>query len=112
MVEQQGGEPADYPRLLHSLRVESLSVADLTAQGVLAHVGLTLADATGPDHAPTQRVGAAIFAVGHQGLLVPSAAGAGLLVIAAFPDRFAAGTVTVTVTVDLHAWAAPRLRPI
>ena len=56
------------------LHVSLQSTLDLRDPTV---AGLSVADLTGDDYSLTQAIGAAAVAVGHEGLLVPTATGVG-----------------------------------
>ncbi|MBB2975094.1 RES domain-containing protein [Microbacterium endophyticum] len=72
--------------LLHTIAVDDVLVLDLTDPEVLEKLGLTLADVADDDWTACQSVGHAAWFLGFQGVLAPSASGAGL-VLAAFEGR-------------------------
>jgi RES domain-containing protein len=101
MVAQQGGVPGDFPRDLHTVSVRPLRLIDLTTPAALGMVGLTAESIQSNDHGPCQRVGAAVFAAGHDGVLATSAAAGRLLVIAASPLAVQRGSISVRETRDI-----------
>ncbi len=108
MVQGQGGQPEDFPRLLHTVAVRELRVVDLTSEVVLRRLDLGDSDFEPGVHAACQRVAAAVYALGYQGLLAPSAAGIDLIVVAAYPDLAEHSALTLLASEDLHEWAAHR----
>ena len=81
-------------RELHDVVVNSLPVLDLTAEGALDHVGLTMDDLADDDWAACQAVGEAAHFLGMAGIAAPSATGFGV-VLAAFETRVGPGQLTV-----------------
>lgn len=82
-------------RELHDIEVDGLPVLDLTKNGALDHVGLTLDDVDDDDWSACQAIGEAAHFLGMAGIAAPSATQVGL-VVAAFETRVAAGQLTLT----------------
>ena len=98
MAEGQGRGPASFlPRDLHVIRATELRLADLTAEGALESVGLSLGLIRADDWSPCQMVGQAAHYLGLQGILAPSATDLGF-VIAAFEPALKRGQLVVEET--------------
>jgi RES domain-containing protein len=70
--------PADFlPRILFRYEGELHDLLDLRDEGALKAVGLTHSDLLADDAAACQEVGEAAFVAGREGILAPSATGAG-----------------------------------
>lgn len=89
-----------FPRTLHTISVDKFRVIDLSDSARLAVVGLSIADVEADDRAPCQRVGEAVAYLGYEGLVAPSASGAGL-VIAAFEPRISLSQLIVLDSSDV-----------
>lgn len=86
MAEGQGAGPASFlPRTVHTVTVTGLTVADLTAAGALATVGLSNTTLAGSYRA-CQQIGDAANTLGFGGVLAPSAVSKGE-VLAVFTRR-------------------------
>lgn len=97
MAETTGAAPEALLRRgreLHDVQVAGLAVLDLTADGALDHVGLTLEDIADDDWSACQAVGEAAHFLGMAGITAPSATRAGI-VVAAFETLVAPGQLTV-----------------
>ena len=86
LIDSQGVTGVRFPRTIHTISVAELRVVDLSDPDRLASVGLSIDDIEAADWSPCQRVGEAAAFLGHQGLVVLSATGSGI-VIAAFEPR-------------------------
>lgn len=64
-------------RVIYELEVDVPAVIDLTGEGALEAVGLTMSDVTADDFVACQQVGGAAAFLGASGLRVPSARRAG-----------------------------------
>lgn len=84
---------------LHTIEAANLRVLDLTDPSAQDQVGLDADDIADEDHTACQMVGHAAHFLGYQGVLAPSATGAGL-VITAFEVRLHPGQLTLS---DSHA---------
>ena len=74
MAAGQGSGPQSFlPRMVHTVAITDLKVADLTVEGAIAAVGLSTEALTGPFE-PCQLVGDAAATLGLEGVLAPSAA--------------------------------------
>lgn len=85
-IRKRAGGQRVSPYRLVRIRVALHRVLDLTDPATLAALDLRLEDLVGDDWQRTQRLGAEARAAGFEGLLVPSAAGAGHNLVI-FPDR-------------------------
>lgn len=94
LVDRVGTARVHFPRTLHTISVDNLRVIDLSDAARLAAVGLSPADVEAGDRSPCQRVGEAVAYLGYEGLVAPSASGAGL-VIAAFEPRISLSQLIV-----------------
>jgi RES domain-containing protein len=81
--------PFEIRRRIGRARVESLRVLDLTDPQVREALVLTEADLTADDLTRCQALGDAARAAGFQGILAPSAALAGEIILAVFPPAIA-----------------------
>lgn len=98
MAEATGAAPDALLRRgreLHYVDVAGLPVLDLTEDGALDHVGLTLDDVSDDDWSACQAVGEAVHFLGMAGIVAPSATAVGI-VVAAFEIRVAPGQLTLT----------------
>lgn len=85
-------DPEDFPpRVLYRYDLDLTNVLDLRGPDALDAVGLWPSKITGDDLRPCQDVGDAARHAGREGILAPSAAGAGV-VLAAFVDDLPATT--------------------
>lgn len=80
---------------MHHVEVAGLPVLDLTEEGALDHVGLTLDDVSDDDWSACQAIGEAVQFLGMAGIVAPSATAVGI-VVAAFEMRVAPGQLTLT----------------
>lgn len=104
-VERQGRAVADFlPRTRYRYELELRNLLDLRSQAALASVGLSLADTRAEDLIACQLVGEAAHHGGREGVLAPSATGAGD-VLALFIDRLEAGSSVVPKPVG--EWRVP-----
>jgi RES domain-containing protein len=79
---------------LHVLAVDEMQVLDLREEATLGIIGLELEDISDDDWTACQGVGHAAYFLGFDGVLAPSATGAGL-VLAAFESRLSPGQLTL-----------------
>jgi RES domain-containing protein len=84
-----GVDPAEVRRRIGKVRVEGLTVLDLTSERVADAVGLDQEDLTGDDYGACQAVGVAALQAGFGGILAPSAALPGRRTLAVFPSGMA-----------------------
>lgn len=82
------------PYLLHTVEAHDVLALDLTDAAIMEKLGLTLADIADDDWTACQAIGHAAWFLGFQGVLAPSASGAGL-VLAAFEGRLEFHQLTV-----------------
>lgn len=87
---------------LHNVDVAELRVLDLRDAAALNHVGLRIEDILDDDRTACQAVGHAAWFLDLEGVIAPSAAGAGL-VVTAFEMRLRPGTLRVSASVPLDA---------
>jgi RES domain-containing protein len=90
------------PYLLHTIDAREVLALDLTSPDIMETVGLTPADIADPDWTACQAVGHAAWFLGFQGILAPSASGAGT-VLAAFEGRLDFHQLTVNRSVPFTA---------
>lgn len=91
MARGQGRGPQSFlPRDLHTLSIRRIQILDLTVGANRHLLSLTLDDIRSDDWTPCQAVGEAAHFLGFQGLIAPSATGAGE-VIAAFELKLEPG---------------------
>lgn len=81
--------PFEIRRRIGGARVENLRVLDLTDPGVRDVLALTEADLTGDDLTRCQALGDAARVAGFEGILAPSAALGGEIVLVVFPSAIA-----------------------
>lgn len=95
---------------LHTFECVDLELLDLRSEDDLQYVGLTLDDISDDDKTACQAVGHAAWFLEMDGVVAPSATGAGL-VIALFENRLTPGQVRVTNSVpfDESAYARAKL---
>lgn len=94
MAASQGSGPQSFlPRMVHTVAITDLTVADLTVEGAMAAVGLSTEALAGPFE-PCQLVGDAAATLGLKGVLAPSAADSGE-VLAVFLRHTRPGELTV-----------------
>lgn len=87
MAAGQGrGAESFLPRDIHTVAANDLLLVDLTYAASLASVGIEPTDISAVDWGPCQRVGEAVYFLGYQGLMAPSASGVGI-VMAVFETR-------------------------
>lgn len=90
---QGSGTESFLPRTVHTIAVTDLQVTDLTAEGAMAAVGLSIEALDGPFEA-CQFVGDVASTLGLGGVLAPSASGSGE-VLAVFSRQAHKGELTV-----------------
>lgn len=101
-VEGQAKGAASFrPQLLHQIEVSDLRVLDLTRDGAMETVGLTLHEIRSDDQDACQAIGAAAHFLGLQGVRAPSATGVGR-VLAAFERRLDPYQLQVTASEELR----------
>lgn len=83
------------PRLLHEIDVTDVKVLDLRDSEQRSAVGITDADISDSDWTICQQVGHSAWFLGLQGIVAPSATGAGS-VLTLFEGRIEPGQVTVS----------------
>jgi RES domain-containing protein len=88
------------PRLLHEIAVADARVLDLRTSEQRAAVGITDADISDSDWTICQQIGHAAWFLGLQGIVAPSATGAGN-VVTLFEGRIEPGQVKVLSSLDL-----------
>jgi RES domain-containing protein len=94
------------PRHLLEYEVELGAVLDLTDEATLDAVGLSEAQVRSDDATPCQKVGEAAHHLGREGVLAPSATGAGN-VLAIFVERLSPNSRLEVVSTTLWATAPP-----
>lgn len=98
MAAGQGrGAESFLPRDIHTVEASDLLLVDLTDPKSLVSLGIEPADIGAVDWEPCQQVGAAVYFLGYQGLVAPSASGIGI-VVAVFETRVSSGQLTVAET--------------
>jgi RES domain-containing protein len=101
VAARQGLDLAAYlPRDLHEVEVVLVRVLDLSADGAIEYLGVPLNELLGEDMAASQQIGQAARYLGFEGLVAPSATGAGLA-IAVFEDQIRPGQLKIVNTVPL-----------
>lgn len=104
-----GRAPDDFlPRRFYRYSVELSALLDLREAEARAAVGLTEAHVTDDDLGPCQAVGEAAHYLGREGVIAPSATGAGT-VLAVFFDRLAAGSFVREL--DYETWQSRPVSP-
>lgn len=94
LVVAQAPRRSAFPRTVH-IEAVGLDVVHLTQHEALTAVGLTVADIHRDDWTACQTVGDAVRHMGYQGLVAPSATGAGLVVVV-FESKLRPGQLRVT----------------
>lgn len=109
LARRMGRAPEDFlPRRFYRYSLELNALLDLREADARAAVGLTDAHISGDDLRPCQAVGEAAHHLGREGVIAPSATGAGT-VVAVFFDRLAAGSVVREL--DYETWQPPPASP-
>ena len=105
MAKRIGRTASDFlPRRVYRYEVELVDALDLRPADGRAALGLADAQLRGDDLGPCQAIGETAHYLGREGILAPSAAGAGN-VLAVFSDRLQAGSFVRDV--DFELWTAP-----
>jgi RES domain-containing protein len=100
LLDNQSPTRVHFPRSLHTVSTDNLNIIDLSDADRLAAVDLDLDAVKADDRQRCQQVGEAIAHVGHQGLVAPSATGAGI-VIAVFEPHIKPGQLIILDTTEL-----------
>jgi len=98
---QARGVDSFLPRDLHVIELSDVQVLDLTGEGSLRRVGLSMDDVQSDDRAACQAVGEAAHYLAMQGILAPSATSAGI-VLALFQPALKRGQLRVLETQPLR----------
>lgn len=105
LARRTGRAPDDFlPRRFYRYGFELSALLDLREADARAAVGLTEAHISSDNLAPCQAVGEAAHYLGREGVIAPSATGAGA-VLAVFFDRLAAGSFVREL--DYETWQSP-----
>ena len=109
LAHRMGLAPEDFlPRRFYRYSFELRGLLDLREAEARAAVGLTEANIASDDLGPCQAVGEAAHYLGREGVIAPSATGAGT-VLAVFFDRLTAGSSVHDL--DYETWESPPSPP-
>lgn len=98
------------PRRIYRYRFALSALLDLRGTEARRSLGLTDAQLAGSDLRPCQAIGEAAHGIGLEGVVAPSAAGAGT-VLAVFPDRLTADSYVQDVEYETWRSAPPPSPP-
>lgn len=109
LAHRMGRAPDDFlPRSFYRYSFELSGLLDLREAEARATVGLTEASIASDDLGPCQAVGEAAHYLGREGVIAPSATGAGT-VLAIYFDRLTAGSFVHDL--DFETWESPTSAP-
>jgi hypothetical protein len=88
MAEGQGKGPESFiPRDLHTIDATELMILDLTSEGAMQSLQLTIEEIRSDDSSRCQQIGEAAHFLGFQGVLAPTAPEMGFVIAARVSRR-------------------------